>query len=220
MSSSATPDAPPDGDPRRFVRRLREHRFGDRSTAGDEPEPVVTRARLVVGDRRRQELERRPPRASGVGELVDHARELLVEDLADPREQVVRLVELRNALALPLAPRVARVGWGRRRVAFEHGDVVAVLGQHHRRRQADDAAAAHHDRCHDRLLVANRAGDPTIPAVLDHVSIQCADVAASAAFYDTVLATLGGGRVMDFGEVLGYGVDGRPDVLARSAHHR
>jgi catechol 2,3-dioxygenase-like lactoylglutathione lyase family enzyme len=48
------------------------------------------------------------------------------------------------------------------------------------------------------------------PAVLDHVSIQCADVAASAAFYDTVLATLGGGRVLDFGEVLGYGVGDRP----------
>ena len=28
--------------------------------------------------------------------------------------------------------------------------------------------------------------------MLDHVSIQCADVAASAAFYDAVLATVGG----------------------------
>ena len=43
--------------------------------------------------------------------------------------------------------------------------------------------------------------------MLDHVSIQCADVAASSAFYDAVLAPLGGRRVMDFGEVLGYGVD-------------
>jgi catechol 2,3-dioxygenase-like lactoylglutathione lyase family enzyme len=43
--------------------------------------------------------------------------------------------------------------------------------------------------------------------VLDHLSIQCADVAASAAFYDTVLATLGGRRVLDFGEVIGYGTD-------------
>jgi catechol 2,3-dioxygenase-like lactoylglutathione lyase family enzyme len=42
--------------------------------------------------------------------------------------------------------------------------------------------------------------------VLDHVSIQCADVPASSAFYDQVLAPLGGTRVMDFGEVLGYGV--------------
>jgi catechol 2,3-dioxygenase-like lactoylglutathione lyase family enzyme len=47
--------------------------------------------------------------------------------------------------------------------------------------------------------------------MLDHLSIQCADVAASAAFYDAVLAPLGGGRVLDFGEVIGYGTPGRPD---------
>jgi catechol 2,3-dioxygenase-like lactoylglutathione lyase family enzyme len=47
--------------------------------------------------------------------------------------------------------------------------------------------------------------------VLDHLSIQCADVAASAAFYDTVLAPLGGERLMDFGPVIGYGVRPMPD---------
>jgi catechol 2,3-dioxygenase-like lactoylglutathione lyase family enzyme len=47
--------------------------------------------------------------------------------------------------------------------------------------------------------------------VLDHVSIQCADVAASAAFYDAVFSSLGGGRVMDFGEVIGYGVAQKPE---------
>lgn len=46
--------------------------------------------------------------------------------------------------------------------------------------------------------------------MLDHLSIQCADVTASAAFYDAVLAPLGGARVMDFGNVIGYGVAGRP----------
>jgi len=46
--------------------------------------------------------------------------------------------------------------------------------------------------------------------MLDHLSIQCADVAASAAFYDAVLAPLGGCRVMDFGEVIGFGVPPRP----------
>jgi catechol 2,3-dioxygenase-like lactoylglutathione lyase family enzyme len=46
--------------------------------------------------------------------------------------------------------------------------------------------------------------------MLDHVSIQCSDVPASARFYDVVLATLGGARVMDFGDVVGYGVEGRP----------
>jgi catechol 2,3-dioxygenase-like lactoylglutathione lyase family enzyme len=47
--------------------------------------------------------------------------------------------------------------------------------------------------------------------VLDHLSIQCADVAASASFYDAVLAPLGGTRVMDFGAVIGYGVPPMPD---------
>jgi catechol 2,3-dioxygenase-like lactoylglutathione lyase family enzyme len=46
--------------------------------------------------------------------------------------------------------------------------------------------------------------------MLDHVTIQCASVPASAAFYDAVLAALDGGRVMDFGEVVGYGHAGRP----------
>ena len=47
--------------------------------------------------------------------------------------------------------------------------------------------------------------------MLDHLSIQCADIAASAAFYDAVLAPLGGARIMDFGNVIGYGMDGKPD---------
>jgi catechol 2,3-dioxygenase-like lactoylglutathione lyase family enzyme len=47
--------------------------------------------------------------------------------------------------------------------------------------------------------------------MLDHVAIQCADVAASAAFYDRVLATVGGKRLLDFGEVIGFGVPPKPD---------
>jgi catechol 2,3-dioxygenase-like lactoylglutathione lyase family enzyme len=47
--------------------------------------------------------------------------------------------------------------------------------------------------------------------MLDHLSIQCADVAASAAFYDTVLAPLGGSRVMDFGQVIGFGIAPKPE---------
>ncbi len=43
--------------------------------------------------------------------------------------------------------------------------------------------------------------------MLDHLSIQCSDLAASSAFYDAVLAPLGGRRVMDLGEVVGYGTD-------------
>jgi catechol 2,3-dioxygenase-like lactoylglutathione lyase family enzyme len=48
-------------------------------------------------------------------------------------------------------------------------------------------------------------------AMLDHVSIQCADVARSLAFYDAVLPTIGGARIMDFGQVVGYGVPPQPD---------
>jgi catechol 2,3-dioxygenase-like lactoylglutathione lyase family enzyme len=47
--------------------------------------------------------------------------------------------------------------------------------------------------------------------MLDHLAIQCTDVAVSAAFYDAVLASVGGGRVMDFGEVIGFGVPPMPD---------
>jgi catechol 2,3-dioxygenase-like lactoylglutathione lyase family enzyme len=48
--------------------------------------------------------------------------------------------------------------------------------------------------------------------VLDHLSIQCADVPTSATFYDAFLAPLGGQRIMDFdGVVIGYGIPPRPD---------
>ena len=46
--------------------------------------------------------------------------------------------------------------------------------------------------------------------MLDHLSIQCADPDASARFYDTVLTQLGGGRVLEFGTVIGYGRQGKP----------
>jgi catechol 2,3-dioxygenase-like lactoylglutathione lyase family enzyme len=47
--------------------------------------------------------------------------------------------------------------------------------------------------------------------MIDHVSIQCTDPDASAAFYDAVLAPLGGRRIMEFGPVIGYGVPPMPD---------
>lgn len=46
--------------------------------------------------------------------------------------------------------------------------------------------------------------------MLDHLSIQCSDVSSSAAFYDAVLAPLAGTRIMQFGDVIGYGVGGMP----------
>jgi catechol 2,3-dioxygenase-like lactoylglutathione lyase family enzyme len=54
--------------------------------------------------------------------------------------------------------------------------------------------------------------------MLDHFSVQCADMAASAGFYDAVLAPLGGQRIMDFGEAIGYGVPPHPDFwISRQA---
>ena len=47
--------------------------------------------------------------------------------------------------------------------------------------------------------------------MIDHVGMQCVDLAASAAFYDAVLAPLGASRVMDFGVAMGYGVPSKPD---------
>jgi catechol 2,3-dioxygenase-like lactoylglutathione lyase family enzyme len=47
--------------------------------------------------------------------------------------------------------------------------------------------------------------------MIDHLAVQCADIADSAAFYDAVLAPLGGVRVMDFGEVIGFGVAPKPE---------
>ncbi|MDZ7678085.1 MAG: VOC family protein [Acidimicrobiales bacterium] len=46
--------------------------------------------------------------------------------------------------------------------------------------------------------------------MLDHVSIQCADVPVSSEFYDAVLAPLGVSRVLDFGAVIGYGIGAKP----------
>ena len=46
--------------------------------------------------------------------------------------------------------------------------------------------------------------------MLDHISIQCVDLDATARFYDTVLATLGGKRIMEFDGAIGYGTDNNP----------
>ncbi len=43
--------------------------------------------------------------------------------------------------------------------------------------------------------------------MLDHLSLQVADLDASGAFYDAVLAPLGGQRIMDVGPAIGYGID-------------
>src|SRR5688500_1819344 len=61
----------------------------------------------------------------------------------------------------------------------------------------------------------NTGGHGAVPAgmigaVLDHLSLQVADLDASAAFYEAVLPTVGGERVMSYGDQIGYGVRGQP----------
>jgi catechol 2,3-dioxygenase-like lactoylglutathione lyase family enzyme len=46
--------------------------------------------------------------------------------------------------------------------------------------------------------------------MLDHLGINCTDLAASSAFYDDLLGVLGHRRLMDFGVAVGYGAD-EPD---------
>ena len=47
--------------------------------------------------------------------------------------------------------------------------------------------------------------------MIDHISLQTDDYPAAVAWYDAMLAVLGGRRLMDFGVVAGYGTaDGMP----------
>ena len=43
--------------------------------------------------------------------------------------------------------------------------------------------------------------------MIDHFGINCADLEASARFYDAVLGVLGHRRVLDVGVAIGYGTD-------------
>jgi catechol 2,3-dioxygenase-like lactoylglutathione lyase family enzyme len=47
--------------------------------------------------------------------------------------------------------------------------------------------------------------------MLDHLAIQCSDMAASGAFYDAVLEPLGVRRLIDVGVAVGYGTPPKPD---------
>lgn len=55
--------------------------------------------------------------------------------------------------------------------------------------------------------------------MLDHLSIQVADVDRAAAFYDAALATIGGKRILEFPGVIGYGTDFPSFWLGAEATH-
>ena len=50
----------------------------------------------------------------------------------------------------------------------------------------------------------------SVAAMIDHFGINCADLEASARFYDATLGVLGHRRLMDVGVAIGYGTD-KPD---------
>ena len=56
--------------------------------------------------------------------------------------------------------------------------------------------------------------------MIDHLSLQCADVGASASFYDAVLAPLGGRRITEDGPAVGFGIPPSTHLLVGSADHR
>jgi catechol 2,3-dioxygenase-like lactoylglutathione lyase family enzyme len=48
--------------------------------------------------------------------------------------------------------------------------------------------------------------------MIDHLGINCADIEASKRFYDAVLGVLGHARILEYGDFVGYGSDGKPDL--------
>jgi catechol 2,3-dioxygenase-like lactoylglutathione lyase family enzyme len=46
--------------------------------------------------------------------------------------------------------------------------------------------------------------------MLDHLAIQCANVDDSGLFYDAVLQPLNGSRLVEFGDVVGFGTGSQP----------
>lgn len=46
--------------------------------------------------------------------------------------------------------------------------------------------------------------------MIDHLSLQVADLDTAAAFHEAVLPALGGGRTMSYGDQIGYGFGQQP----------
>jgi catechol 2,3-dioxygenase-like lactoylglutathione lyase family enzyme len=47
--------------------------------------------------------------------------------------------------------------------------------------------------------------------MIDHMGINCSDMTRSKAWYQQALAPLGYTLMMDYGEAVGFGADGKPD---------
>jgi hypothetical protein len=103
-----------------------------RPASGHETELVVVGTRLPIGDERRQGEWEVDPRPARLHQPVEHLGELVLEDLAVPRKEVVRLPELGDSVSLPTLPRL-RDGVGNLAgIALKYRHVMPVARQHHR----------------------------------------------------------------------------------------
>ncbi|MFG3257577.1 VOC family protein [Streptomyces sp. NPDC048172] len=135
-------------------------------------------------------------------ELADEGNETALDrlaDLADAADDTGELSEL-------LDEGSQRAGLLLTRRATARGDV----------RELQRIRDAGYDEAGDELArwLDQRPDTTTPPAVrhgggmLDHIAVQVRDIAASAAFYDAVLAPLGGERQKRFGENISFGTTG------------
>ena len=85
-----------------------------------------------------QQVELRGP---GGGQRFLHIWKVGLEDLAEAGHEVVRLPELRDALAIPVLPGGLRRFGNRIGIALDHGDLMAVTREQQRRAKAADAGA-------------------------------------------------------------------------------
>jgi hypothetical protein len=82
--------------------------FDHRTPAGDGLEPLVAGPRLAVLDRRRHRPQRIEPRRAGVEQRASDLGQLERKGRPAGRQQVVRLAELRDAVAVPPLPGIQR----------------------------------------------------------------------------------------------------------------
>ena len=127
-----------------------ERRFDHRAATGHLVEAFVTVAPATghpLGQRPDAVVPQRPVRL----ECGHDVGQVVVEDLAESRQEGVRQSELRHTASLPVVPRVGRSG-RRGGVALQEGHVVTVAGQQDASDQPGDAASDHHDLRHPCLL--------------------------------------------------------------------
>src|SRR5262249_1537439 len=122
-------DTAPDLDTLGLLGRARNRSLRDRAARGNRGEIIAVAVAHAAGYFWRQHYERVQLHRTKIHELLAQLGKVLVHQRAKARREIMNLAELRDAAALPVSPRVLRVGWSRRRVALEHRDVVTVACQ-------------------------------------------------------------------------------------------